>query len=50
MAKEKKELIIIETNYRYKHVKYGRLKEYHIKNINITKRGRDLYDKFFESF
>ena len=50
ISRKKKELIIIETEYRYKHVKYGILKKYHTKTVNTTKKGRDLRDKFFGSF
>lgn len=47
---EKKGLIIVEPGYRYKTMKSGRLKEYHTKNVKITKKGRTLYDKIFGDY
>jgi DNA-binding MarR family transcriptional regulator len=44
---EKKGLIKTKTDYRYKRQKSGRLKKYHHKEINITKKGRDLHKKLF---
>lgn len=47
---EKKGLITIEPDYRFKTMKSGRLKKYHVKNVNITKKGKGLYDKIFGRF
>lgn len=47
---EKKGLITIESDYKFKEMPSGRVKEYHTKNIKMTKKGRDLHDKVFGSY
>ena len=44
---EKKGTITIKPDYRFKTMKSGRLKQYHVKNVNITKKGRNVYNKIF---
>lgn len=45
---EKKGLITIEPAYKFKTMKSGRLKQYHTKNVRLTKKGKDLYIKLYK--
>lgn len=44
---EKKGLITIEPDYKFKTMKSGRLKEYHTKRVRLTKKGEGSYSKLF---
>jgi len=44
---EKKGLIKTEPDIKYKHMKSGRLKQYHTKRVRITKKGKELYIKLY---
>lgn len=44
---EKKKLIKIESDYRFKKQKSGRLKTHHYKIVKITEKGRDLFKNVY---
>lgn len=44
---ERKGLITLEPDYRFKHTKSGRLKQYHTKRARLTEKGRIVYKSLF---